>query len=193
MALTPQTLFIFVLIFIVFYAGFSSRSLSKKVYCSFRGRDRTVIYKWAKVKQARIDFEDSGGVYWYNVSPKCVTHRLWANGIHAIIPISVKCLDYRWNSTEPLDPNTFTNDLTPDERKSLDIKDDVVGYTEGSRQAYEGKKKKSLLEGWLPIIMLIGIAALGYMVYQQQHRMDMLGLGQNVMEQQLNEILQRLK
>jgi hypothetical protein len=180
---------IIILVFVVIYAAYSARSLTHRIYCSFRRRDNTVIYKWAKEDQSRIDFD--GG--WYDVEPSSIVQRLWDGGIHWVFPTWIRCLDFRFDSPRPLNPRTFNNQYNPQERKQLDKTDDIRAYHKGSQQALQGKAgKQGFFERWLPIIVLIGFLAVGWMIHQQNTKLDMIGNGQNVIEQQMGELQNRI-
>lgn len=176
---------VYFLLFILAYQVYSVYSVRSKIWCSFRRADRTKIERWAKKDQQRIEFD--GG--WYHVEPDRTTLMIkWMP-----LPMWIRCLDFRHGSSRALHPDTFDSSMDDVERKRLDISDDIRAYDEGSRKAYEQKGKVGLLQQWLPIILLIGMLFIGYMVYQQQKRVDMLGLGQNVIESQLQKIIEGLR
>jgi preprotein translocase subunit SecG len=188
MSLSPSTLLIVVLIFVVLYASYSARSLKHKIYCTFRKKDRTILHKWAKEEQSKIDFD--GG--WYDVVPGSTVLRMWDSGIHYFFPVWVRCLDFRWDSSKPLNPDTFDNTYRPEERKQLDMADDISALERGNVQAFQGAKgAKGFLERWMPILILVGFVIIVYMVMQQNKRLDMLGNSTNFIQQQLNTLIQK--
>ena len=179
------TLLFFALVIVV-YASYSAHQLKNKVYCTFVRRDKTVIEKWAKVGQGRIEFD--GG--WYYVNPRRVTLQFWDKGIHTIIPTRIQRMQFRWDSSQALDPETFSNDYEkPEERLQLDKTEDYRAYSEGNRAALtSAKQKKGMLDQLMPIIILGGFAIVGYMLYQNGHRMDMLGAQQNTIFQMIQNL-----
>lgn len=173
----------FALIGLIGYASYSAYKLKDQIWCSFRRRDRTKIEKFASQRQAKIDFDNG----WYWVRPERTTLILWTKGIHQIIPIWVRSLDYRWDSSLPLDPQDFTNKWdSPEARKALDKTLDIQALQAGNTQALSGAKvKKSLLEAYMPIIVIIGFIGLGYLMWNQQ---EILGRGQNAIQGMLGQI-----
>ncbi len=181
-----QSMLLVILIFVIFYASYSAYSLKTRIFCSFRKADKTLIEKWAKVNQRRIEFE--GG--WYYVNPKRTYTMLLTKGIHQIIPIWIRRSDYRWDSSQPLDPETFTNDWeTPEARANLDKEEDIVAYSKGNRTSFQAKQKKGMLESYMPIITIGGFVLIGYVIYTLTKKVDMLGTAINVAQQMLQQML----
>jgi hypothetical protein len=173
-----QTQILIVCIILIVYANYSSKSLSHKIHCTFRRADRTRLKKWATESQARIEFD--GG--WYQVEPARTTLELWSAGIHFLFPTWIRTLDYRYDSARALHPDTFENTYTPEARKQLDMTDDVRAMSEGHRQALSGKAKVGRLTELMPIIMILGFAAVGFVVYTMLGKIDGLGQAVNVLQ-----------
>lgn len=187
MSINPMLSTVIVLLFVIIYSSYSARSLKEKILCSFTRKDRTRILKWAKVNQGRIDFD--GG--WYDVEPSRTVQRLWESGIHFIIPTWVRCSDYRFDSSRPLNPDTFENQYSPELRKQLDISDGVKGLEQGNREALISNKsgRQNILQQYLPIIVLGGFVIIGWFLWQQQGKTDDVGFAINVVQQQLADLL----
>ncbi len=189
MQLNPTTMLVLILLFAIVFASYSARSLKNKILCTVNRADRTKIVKWAKIDQQRIDIE--GG--WYVVEPDRTVLRLWDSGIHWFFPVWVRCSDYRHGSARALDPNTFDNSYSAEARKELDTSDSIRAWSEGNRRALTGGiGKKGMLERYLPIIMIVGFLIVGYLVYNLQNHVNMLGVGQNTLEVQMGQILNKL-
>lgn len=163
------------------YSIYNTWSLKDKIYCTFIGQDGTQVHKYAKVKQSRIDWNGS----WYNLNPGRITLKLVWMGI---IPTWVRCLIFKWDSNMPLDPKTWNNDYdNPRDRKALNRTEDLQSLMLNNKKSLiNAGGKKSPLEQFLPIIMIIGIVGLGLLVYQQKTMIDKLGNGQNYIEQQVD-------
>ena len=179
---TSQILIMFIVIVLV-YGVYSVYMLKDKVYCTFRTRDKTILHKTVKISAGKIIFNNA----WYDIIAKRTSLRMVWMGI---IPTWVRCLDFRWDSRYPLDPETFTNNAdSPEDRAALDKTDDLKALMETQKTSLvKGGGKKSMLEGLMPIILVAGLLILGYMAYQQQQKTDMLGMSINVVQEQLLEI-----
>lgn len=183
-----STLLNVILLFVVFMASLSARRMSHRIWCSYRRADRTKLEQWAKENQKVIIFD--GGKY--HVEPSRVVLKLYTGGIHILFPTWVRCLDYRHDSARALHPDTFENSFTAEERQQLDASDDIAQLLKGSQQAMI-KPQKQLLGSWMPIIVIVGFLIVGWLIYSQQGKIDMLGNGQNYIEQQMGQILQKMK
>ncbi len=174
---STSAMLFYLLLFYIIYASYSARKLKDQIWCTYRKRDKTKIEKFVKAKEKRTIFD--GG--WYDIIPQSITLMLWDKGIHWLLPIWVRTLDYRHNSPKPLDPNTFENDYTPEERAQLDMSDDVADFAKGTAQSLQAKGKKGMLEAYMPMIMLIAVIGIGYMLWTLNQRIDMLGQAINML------------
>ena len=183
MAFDMTTYLVMILLFVLGYSAYSAYGLRNKIWCSFRRRDRTKIEKFAKQNQGRIDF-DKG---WYYVDPRRTTLMMWTKGIHMLIPTWIRTSDYRHDSSQPLNPDTFVNEWeTPEARKALNKEEDIRAYAAGNVQAV-GKGKQGFFDRWFPLLTVVAIVIVGYMIYTLMQKTDMLGQAINV----LQEMLQR--
>jgi hypothetical protein len=186
-SINPTQMFLVILVFFIGYSIFQTWSLKDKVYCTFRRKDKVLISKVVKLKQGRVSFENG----WYDLDSGRTTLRLVWQGI---IPTWVRCLDFRCNSRYALDPDDFKNDAdNPNDRAALDMTDDLRALFETQKTSLsKGSGKKSLLEGLMPILTIGGFIILGYLVYQQGAKMDMLGTQGNVTQQQIVDLMRAL-
>ncbi len=182
MNLDIQTMMLIILMFIVGYAAYSANKLKSQIWCSFRRADKTKIEKWAKaVDIYRREIKFDGG--WYNIKIRRVTLMLWTKGIHSLIPIWVRSLDFRYDSNMPIDPDTGDAGYDdPLERRALDKSDDLAALMETQSKSLGSAKKKSALESYMPIIVILGFLISGYMIYNLQGKVDMLGQAINVLQ-----------
>jgi hypothetical protein len=185
MNLSPMTTYIILFLFVIGYLSLDTYTMSKKIHCTFRRRDNTKLTKWAKMSQGAIEFD--GGIY--HVRPDRTYQALYTGGLHILVPTWIRCADYRWDSAMPLDPKTFKNDYeTPETRKQLNMEEDVRALHEGNRKA-QGAAKAAPMGGLVTIILLLGFVVLGYFTYSNMKKIDLLGYGQNVIQQQLGTII----
>jgi hypothetical protein len=179
------TMFLVVAFVVIFYASYSAHKLKDQIWCTFRRRDKTRIEKWGKVKYGRIEFD--GG--WYYLNTKRTTIKMVTSGIHQIMPIWVRCLDFRFDSNQPLDPDNFNADYdNPNDRKALDKSEDLTALMVSQANSLGGNKKQGLLEKIFPIIVIAGFCILGYFVYSTMQKTDAVGYGMNVIQTQLEQI-----
>jgi hypothetical protein len=179
------TLMVVMLIIIVFYASYSAHKLKDQIWCTFRRKDKTRIEKWGKVKFGRIEFD--GG--WYYLNTKRTTIKMVTSGIHQIIPIWVRCLDFKYDSNQPLDPDTFNADYdNPNDRKALDKSEDLSALMTSQAHSLAGKQKQGLFDKLFPIIVIAGFCILGYFVYSNMQKTDAVGYGMNVVQTQLEQL-----
>lgn len=185
MGLDATTVFIVIVAVIVGYNVYSLNQVKNKVHCYFITPQLTLIKKWIKSMQRRVEF--MGG--WYYVHPKRVIGEDMSSGIHAFFPTKASALIFKWDSTQALDPRTFSNDYEkPEDRAGLDATEDIRGYSAGNVQAIAAKGKQTLLERLQPILIVVVVVIVGYMMYSMTKRMDMLGQALNVIQQQLMNI-----
>ncbi len=184
--MNSQSVLLVILLCVIFYASYSAYSLKTRIFCSFRKADKTLIEKWAKVNQRRIIFE--GGVYYVN--PKRTYTMLLTKGIHQILPIWIRRSDYRWDSSQPLDPETFENKWeTPEARLNLNKQEDIEALAKGNRISLQTKQKKGMLESYMPLITIGGFALIGYVIYTLIEKIDMLGMSVNVLQQMMQQFM----
>ena len=101
---------------------------------------------------------------------------------------SLGVADYRWDSSQPLDPKNFNNEYeSPESRKQLDKEEDIRALHEGNRKA-QGQGKQGMLSGWMPLITVIGFVVLGFVIYMVLKKIDQLGFAMNVIQQQLGQL-----
>ncbi len=187
MSLSPTTTWFVFIILIVAYLAYDTRSLSKKVFCTFRGRDGTRLTKWATMTQGRI-LHDNG---WYYVRPDRTYQALYTGGLHFLIPTWIRCSDYKWDSPQPLDPKTWNNDYeTPEQRRQLDKEEDIRALHEGNRKA-QGAMKQGALSNFMPIIIVIGFVAVGFVIYMVSKKIDNVGFALNVVQAELAKLMAR--
>ena len=185
MNLSPTTTWMFFIIIIVAYLSYDTYALSKKIHCTFRRRDNTKLTKWAKMSQGRIEFD--GG--WYYVKPDRTYQSLYTSGLHMVVPTWIRCSDYRWDSSQPLDQKTFKNDYeTPESRKQLDKEEDIRALHEGNRKA-QGSVKQGALASYMPIITVLGFVVVAIVIYMVSKKIDQVGFALNVVQTQLAKII----
>jgi hypothetical protein len=179
--MSTQQFIIYIVVIGVIYASYCSYRAKNKVYCTFTRRDKTTGHKWIKAKNGeRIEFD--GG--WYYVVMGCITTEALDSGFNMIFPTMVRRLDFTWKSSYPKDPATGEPlPETPEMRKNLNKREDIEALNKGTQQAF-GKGKIGLMGGGLlPIMLVIGLAASLYLIFQLMGKVDMLGQAINVLQQ----------
>ena len=173
-------MFLYGIIIITALSIVRSYSLKDKIYCTYRRRDKTKIHKWAKaVNGYRIQFEN--GWYYVNIR-RCVLEFKWVG----ILPIWIRTLDFRFDSTQALDPETFNNNWeTPEARKALNKEEDIKALDTGTKKSLSPGKGGALGSGWMPYIIVGGFVVVGWFLYQLMGKVDALGFAVNVLQQMM--------
>lgn len=185
MQLNGTTMFAILALLILIFHVYQVYATNRKIWCVFRKAGRIVEQKWAKETQGRIEFD--GG--WYEVE----TDRTQLSIKWNPLPMFVRWLDFRHGSARALHPDTFENSFSAEERKQLNLKDDIQAYDQGSRQSLNAQGgRQGAMQKYFPLIVLLGFLIIGYLVWQQGHKIDMLGAGDNSIEALLGEIMKKL-
>ncbi len=175
-----QQFMIYIVVFGAVYAAFCSYRAKTRIYCTFTRQDNTVSHKWVRaVNGERIEF--AGG--WYYVKTACVTLEALESGFNMLFPTMVRRLEFTWKNKYPIDPKTGEPSAeTPEMRKNLNKREDIEALNRGTQQAF-GKAKVGLMGGGiLPIILVVGVVASLYFIWQLMGKVDMLGQAINVLQ-----------
>lgn len=177
---------------ILAYLTFIAFTYQNRIWCTFRRYDKSKKGKWANARNKDGtwgDVEFEGGIYHVEPARTVLGWRL----LLGFFPMPVRESDYVQGSARALDPATFNNTFSAEERKQLDRTDDLKGLMVANRESTKAAGgKKGLLEQWMPLIMIGGLLIIGFFVFQQQKKLDMIGLGQNVIEGQMARIQEKL-
>ena len=173
--MSPQILSVLIVVAIFAYELFM---VNTRIRCIFTGRDKKIKKKWAKPTNGeRIEFNNG----WYYVVTHCITYD---TALFGLLPVAV--LNFTWRNKYPIDP--ATGDVateTPEMRKNLDKREDIQAYNEGGRVAI-GKTKVGFMGGGiLPIILVVGVVASVYFIFQMRGQIDMLGQAINVLQEMI--------
>ena len=147
---------------VVYLFWHSQQKLKNKILCTFRRANKTKVEKLIPLKSKFVIFD--GGKY--NVTPKRITLFWYNRGINQFFPQWVPSLDYRFDSSNPLDPDTFQNTWdSPEARQASQQESSFVAFAKGTQLAQGGKK--SMFPEWLFPSIIIGLLlVIGYWVYQ---------------------------
>lgn len=164
-----QTLITIFLVLVIGIYWYSITKFKGKVLCTFRSANKTKQEKLVKLNSKYVIF--AGGKY--NVNPRRVTTFWYNKGIHQFFPIPIPTLDFRFDSPNPLDPETFENTWdTPESREAAAQEDNYRAFNKGLETQLG---KKSRFPEWLfPAIMIGAILVVGYLVYQQGQHLSYL-------------------
>ena len=171
---TTQFLTYLVVMFVLML-GYNLYLSNNRIMCRITRRDKSVRKKWAKpVNGERIE----DGSAWYYVRTKCIKSE---TSFFGLIPVRV--LDFSYLSSQPLDPDSGEPVAeSPEVRRNLDKREDIEAYNEGGRVAM-GKGKIGFMGGGImPIILVIGVVASVYFIWQLMGKIDMLGQAVNVLQ-----------
>ena len=190
--ITSSQLFTYLPWLVLGYFVYIAYTYQNRIWCTFRRYDKSKKGKWANARNKDGtwgDVEFEGGLYHVEPARTVLGHRM----LLGFMPFPVRESDYVQGSARALDPANFNNSFSAEERKQLDRTDDLKGLMVANRESTKGAAgKKGMLETYLPFIMIAGFAIIGYFVYSQGHKMDMLGAGQNLLEAEVAKILANL-
>jgi hypothetical protein len=171
------------------YVWYSVKGKRDQIYCTLIRKDKTRVHLWRK-KNSSGRVELDGGWFYYNA--KTVTHDWLNTGIYYFMPIYVPSATFRWGNQNALNPETFTDDAeTPQMRKNLDKEEDLSSWRKSGQQAMGSRGKTSMLEAYMPIITVCGFAIVGYFIYVILGKINMLGAGQNALQNMLGQLLSK--
>ena len=140
----------------------------KQVYCTFRTPSRTKEDKWVSLKSKYVIFR--GGKY--RVNPKKISLLWWDRGILGALKLGywVPSLDYRWDTDQPLDPDTFEPTWdTPETRDLLSSEEEFADFAKHASPT--GSKKGGTFERLLPWVMLGILVIVAFWIFQMQGQM----------------------
>lgn len=189
--LSMMQIFIMLGVIILLGSIIQAYLLKDKIYCTIIQRDKTEINRYEKLKAGKIVYQ---GCYYHILPDRISTKFVWVG----IVPTTVKCMKWKWDSKWPLDTNTWRNDMErPEDAAALDNTEDLRSLLETqSKSTFMGAKggssKKSLLESITPIITIAGILIIGYMCWKMQQQIDNAGFAVNIVQQQLVDLQKAL-
>lgn len=159
-------------IFLIVIIGVYWQSIVKfkgKVLCTFRSANKTKQEKLLPLKSKYIIFDNGR----YIVNPKRVTTLWYSKGIHQFFPIPIPTLDFRFDSPNALDPETFENTWdTPEAREAAGQEENYRAFNKGL-QSQLGKKSH-LPEWFFPAITVGAVLVIGFLVYRQGQHLSYL-------------------
>ena len=164
-----QILLIIFLVGIIGVYGYSISKFKGKLLCTFRSANKTKQEKLIKLNSKYVIF--NGGRY--DVDPKRITTFWYNKGLHQFFPIPIPTLDFRYNSRNALDPETFdTTWDTPESREASGQEENYKAFNKGL-QVQAGSKSR--FPAWLfPAITIGAVLIIGYLVYQQGEHLSYL-------------------
>lgn len=163
-------LIIGVLAFVGFYF-LEQYKKKNQVYCTFRHPNRTKEEKWVSLKSKYVIFK--GGKY--RVNPKRISLLWWNRGILGALNLGywVPSLDFRWDTDQALDPDTFEPTWdTPETRDLLDSEEEFADFAKHAQPT--GIKKGGTFEKLLPWVMLGILVIVAFWIFQMQGQMAAL-------------------
>lgn len=163
-------LIIFVIAIVGFYF-FEQSQKKHKIYCTFRHINRTKEEKWVKEKSKYVIFH--GGKYRINI--KRISLLWWDRGILGMLKLGywVPSLDFRWDTSQPLDPDSFEPTWdTPQTRDLLDSEEEFADFAKHAQPT--GTKKGGMFDKLLPWVMLGILVIVAFWIFQMQGEMAAL-------------------
>lgn len=181
--MSPQTLIVIMAISILVLAWYANTSKRNKILCTFRRVNKTKIVKFVKMKAQYVIFD--GGKY--DIVPSRITFQWYTAGIvHMLFPQWVATLDYAYDSSSPLDPNTLSyNWETPRVRQAINAAELVESYFKTSTPS-SSVKKQGIFMQYLPFIAIGLVVLVGFWMY---NNMQSLSNHMAIIQNQLNAVV----
>lgn len=161
MAISSSTFIELILGTFVILTLFQVYSLSNKIFCTFRSKDKGKEEKFVSEKDGVVHFKNGT----YEIDPRRITILKYKRGLMGFIGgLPVKSLDFTWSSRVPENPDDFTATWdTPEARKMADSKNDWQGMNSGID--VQVGKKQSFMGGWMLYVAIGIIVILAYFTY----------------------------
>jgi hypothetical protein len=179
------TSIIIVLLFLLGIFWYSQTKFKNKMLCYFLRPNKQRVKKWVPLYSRHVVFDRGKyGIQQYRVNPKCIVLEWWTGGINKFFPTLVPTLDFRWDSPNPIDPETSVSSWHTPEVEAAGYQGH--GYTAFARAAMQqaGGKRDKLQ--WLITIAILGaiiiVAIVGFQYMGSLNEQ----LGQ--IQQQINNI-----
>jgi len=178
-----STSIIIILLFLLGIFWYSQTKFKNKMLCYFLRPNKQRIKKWVPLYGTHVIFDRGKyGVARYRVNPKCIVLEWWTGGVNRLFPTLVPTLDFRWDSPNPIDPETSVSSWHTPEVEAAGYQGH--GYTAFARAAMQqaGGKPSKLMQ-LIPLIALGATIIVAFLVYTQGQQM---AANFEAMQQQIN-------
>lgn len=152
-------LYVLILIFcgLSFSLWWSQKKFKDKMLCYFIRPNKQKIEKWVPAYAKYIKFDRGKWREKYRIDPTCITMQWYDRGFNKMFPTFVQTLEFRWDSVDPIDPETFEPvNRGPEEEATMESAEDWQAFNKATR---EGTATESKISRMLPLI-LIGLVAI---------------------------------
>ena len=169
---------IVVLMFIMAY--YSTNKKRNQILCRYSGKDKTIEQKWLNADKGYVIFRGRK----FDVITRRIQSFWFTSGIHYLFPTKVNYQEWSWYSRFPHDPDNYENVWeTPEVRDAINTSELVQSFYKTTTPT--ATKKKSMLEAYLPFIILIVVVLGGFFLYT-----NIQGIAAHVasMQNQINSI-----
>ena len=157
---------IIILVFVILIYWGSQRKFRNKVLCTFIRPNRQEIERWVPLHSKYVIFEKrKGEKSQYIIDPNCMTTMLYDRGLNKLFPVPIYKLTFRWDTPNPLNPNTFQSTWhTPEARDAAWEEHQHIAFSKGIGTQIGGKSK---FPAWFfPVITLILVFVVLLITYQ---------------------------
>ena len=134
-----------------------------KIYVRYNRADKTTIDKFVSSHAAKLIFDNQE----FDIVRRRITLYWYKRGIHALLPMYVRMLEYSWYSRWPHDPDDYQNVWeTPAVRNAINQEGRYKSLARGI-SSQGGVKKQSGIQQYLPWIA-IGLVLVVAFYFNQQ-------------------------
>lgn len=153
---------------------YSMQRFKNQMLCTFIRPNKQKIEKWVPLYSTYIIFDRGKyGIGQYNVDPNCITMMWYDRGIHKLFPTLVPTLEFKWDTPNPLNPNSFQSTWSsPEVIRAAWQGHDYQKFAQGA--AAQAGKKSRFPEWFFPAITIALCLLTLFLIWQLGGRIDAL-------------------
>lgn len=151
--------------FLMYFFYKSQTKLQNKMLCTFIRPNKEKIKKWVPLIDKHVVFDRGKyGVGHYICDPRCIILEWYTSGINKLWPVLIPTLLFKWDTPNPLNPETFQSTWhTPEARNAAWEEHQHIAYARANIAA-SGLKHR--FPEWLfPLITIALVLIVAYIVY----------------------------
>lgn len=162
---TTSLLYIMILVFCFLSVSvwWSQKKFKDKMLCYFLRPNKQKIEKWVPQYAKYIRFDRGRWKEKYRIDPRCIAMQWYDRGFNKLWGTWVQTLEFRWDSVDPLDPETFEPvNRGPEEEATMESAEDWQAFNRATR---EGTGAKSRFPEWFLPVCIAAVLLIVVFVY----------------------------
>lgn len=152
---------------------YNQTKFKNKMLCSFIRPNKQRIEKWVPLHSKYVVFDRGKyGIGHYDVDPDCITLMWYDRGINRLFPSLIPYLEFKWDTPNPLNPNTFQSTWhTPEARHAAWEEHQHIAFAKAASPAI----KKGRFPDWFFPLLTLGVCLiLMFFLWQMNSKIDYL-------------------